>query len=86
MVKLLRFRDLKARGVVDSWAQLRRLIDHCEFPTGKLLSPNCRTWDEQEIDAWYAARPVKGQVLRGRAKTIRERARKAVPAAHNATA
>ena len=39
MVKLLRFRDLKDRGVVDSWAQLRRLIDHCEFPTGRMLSP-----------------------------------------------
>ena len=75
MVKLLRFRDLKDRGVVDSWAQLRRLIDHCEFPTGRMLSPNQRTWDEQEIDDWYATRPVKGPEPRGAAK--RNRTRKA---------
>jgi len=37
--------------------------------------PNQRTWDEQEIDDWYATRPVKGPEPRGAAK--RNRTRKA---------
>jgi hypothetical protein len=76
MIKLLRFADLRERGVVDSWAQLRRLIDHCGFPQGRMLSPNQRTWDEAEIDAWYAARPTEGPEPRGAAKEKRDRARK----------
>ena len=68
MIKLLRFADLRERGVVDSWAQLRRLMDHYGFPQGRMLSPNQRTWDEAEIDAWYAARPIEGPEPRGAAK------------------
>jgi hypothetical protein len=72
MIKLLRFADLRERGVVDSWAQLRRLIDHCGFPQGRMLSPNQRTWDEAEIAAWYASRPVEGPEPRGAAKKYRD--------------
>ena len=35
MGRLLRFRDLKARGIVDNWVQLRRLINLYGFPAGK---------------------------------------------------
>ena len=76
MIKLVRFHDLRERGVVDSWAQLRRLIDHHGFPQGRMLSPNQRTWTEEEIDAWYKSRPVEGPEPRGAAKEKRDRARK----------
>ena len=37
-----------------------------EFPLHFMLTPRCAVWDEQEVDAWLAARqakPVEG--LRG---------------------
>jgi len=70
MTMLLRFRDLKDRGVVKSWPQLRRLMDLHGFPRGRLLSPHVRAWTDGEIDAWIAARPIDGgRLLRGAAKT-----------------
>ncbi len=76
MTVLLRFRDLKERGIVNSWPQLRRLIDLHGFPRGRLLSPNTRAWTGAEIDAWIASRPVDGcGPLRGAAKA--KHARKA---------
>ena len=54
---LWRYRDLKARGVVNSRAMLKLMIDKYGFPEGKMLSPNCRTWTEAEVLAYYAARP-----------------------------
>jgi predicted DNA-binding transcriptional regulator AlpA len=68
MTVLLRFRDLKSRGIVNSWPQLRRLIDLHDFPRGRLLSPNTRAWTGAEIDDWIASRPVGGGQLRGAAK------------------
>jgi hypothetical protein len=46
MIVLLRYRDLKARGIVASWAQLKRLQDHYGFPLGRMLSPNTRVWSK----------------------------------------
>jgi hypothetical protein len=74
-LRLNRYRDLKARGIVTSWVQLKRMIEFYGFPPGKMLTPNCRTWTDQEIDAYYASRPVTGPELRGIAK--RRRASKA---------
>ena len=37
MSKWLRFRDLKARQIVDSWPQLRNLIEKYDFPRGRML-------------------------------------------------
>ena len=54
---LLRYRDLKARGFVNSRAQLKQMIDKYGFPAGKMLSPNCRTWTEAEVLAYYESRP-----------------------------
>lgn len=54
--KLLRFADLKERGVVTSWPQLRRLVDNHNFPPGYLLSPGCRVWDPDVIEAWLDMR------------------------------
>jgi Prophage CP4-57 regulatory protein (AlpA) len=68
MFSLLRFRDLKDRGIVNSWPQLKRLIELHGFPKGRLLSPNTRAWLGTEIDAWINSRPVEGGKLRGAAK------------------
>jgi predicted DNA-binding transcriptional regulator AlpA len=73
-MRLLRFADLKASGIVQSWPQLKNLVEKAGFPPGRMLSSNCRTWDEEEVDAWYRTRPVEGPEPRGAAK--RNRARK----------
>jgi predicted DNA-binding transcriptional regulator AlpA len=85
MTTLLRFRDLKERGIVNSWPQLRRMIDLHEFPAGRLLSPNIRAWTGAEIDDWIASRPSRpvagSSPLRGAAKARHEaKATKAAPA------
>lgn len=57
-MKLLRYPDLVARGVVRSRMTLKRIIDFHGFPQGRLITPNCRVWTEEEIEAYEAARPV----------------------------
>ena len=55
----LRFKDLKADGIVRSWAALKKLREKANFPPGALTGPNTRTWDkETEIDPWVASRPT----------------------------
>jgi hypothetical protein len=73
----LRFRDLKARGIVQSWPQLKRLIELYGFPSGRMISPNTRAWAEEDIDAYYRSCPVEGPAPRGAAKRNQARARKA---------
>jgi len=73
MTVLLRFRDLKAHGIVNSWPMLKRRIERDGFPPGRMIGPNTRTWTEDEVDRWYEARPVAGPELRGAAKTKRQR-------------
>jgi len=57
-MKLLRFPDLVAKGVVHSRMTLKRLIDLQGFPPGVLITPNARAWGEDEINAWIASRPA----------------------------
>ena len=56
-MKLLRYPDLVAKGVVHSRMTLKRLIDAQGFPAGLLVTPNARAWDEAEVDSWIANRP-----------------------------
>jgi predicted DNA-binding transcriptional regulator AlpA len=56
-VKLLRYSDLVERGVVASRMTLWRLIREYDFPAGKLITPNARAWDEEEVNEWIATRP-----------------------------
>ena len=56
---LLRFADLKARGLVRNWTTLINWIKREGFPPGILLGPNTRAWPEDEIEAWLASRPTK---------------------------
>lgn len=53
----LRFKDLKARGIVQSWPQLGRLIRDQNFPLGTMLGVNTRAWTEDEVAAWIGSRP-----------------------------
>jgi hypothetical protein len=71
----LRFADIKERGIVRSWAQLKRLQAEHDFPLGRLLSPNIRVWDEEEeVDPWVASRPVvNARPLQGSPKARHER-------------
>jgi predicted DNA-binding transcriptional regulator AlpA len=54
---LLRFRDLKARGIVRNYPTLKRWQEKQGFPRGVLLGENTRAWREAEIEAWLASRP-----------------------------
>jgi hypothetical protein len=55
---LLRFTDLKARGIVNNWVTLLRWIDREGFPPGRKLGPNTRAWTDEEIARWIAERPM----------------------------
>jgi predicted DNA-binding transcriptional regulator AlpA len=86
MTVLLRFRDMKERGIVNSWPQLKRLQTEHGFPLGRMLSPNIRAWTLAEIDEWIASRPIENTTpLRGAPKA-KHAARKAAEAAKTAEA
>ena len=53
---LWRFSDLKQRGVCNSRAQLKLMVDHYGFPLGKMLTPNARVWTQDEVIAYYESR------------------------------
>jgi predicted DNA-binding transcriptional regulator AlpA len=56
-MRLIRFPDLIAKGVVTSRMTLKRLIDLQGFPQGRLITPNARAWVESEVDEWIENRP-----------------------------
>ena len=62
MTTLLRFEDLKARGIVRNWPCLNKWIAREGFPPGRKLGPQTRVWTEQEIEEWIASRPTAGEV------------------------
>ena len=61
----IRFRDLKERGIVDSWPQLKFMIDNYGFPAGRLASPQVRIWSEDEVADYLANPPFLPARLRG---------------------
>jgi predicted DNA-binding transcriptional regulator AlpA len=63
-MKLIRYEDLVAKGVVNSRMTLKRIIDIHGFPPGVLVTPNARAWNEEEVDAWIAARPTARKASR----------------------
>ncbi len=58
-MKLIRFKQLKERGVVTNRVTLGRWIRDQGFPPGFLLGPNSRAWTEDSVDAWLAARAAE---------------------------
>ena len=59
--KLLRFPDLKARGIVNNWVTLMAWTrdPRVAFPPGRWIGPNSKAWSEQEIEQWLARRPTE---------------------------
>jgi predicted DNA-binding transcriptional regulator AlpA len=55
----VRFNDLLAKNIVKGWTQLLRLIEHDNFPPGRMLSRNVRAWTQQEVEEWLASRPTE---------------------------
>ena len=53
---LLRFSDLKARGIVRNRTTLQRWKEKIGFPPGAMTGMNTRTWTEEEIADWLAER------------------------------
>jgi hypothetical protein len=81
--KWLRFADLKARGLVNSWPSLNNKIRTQGFPPGRMLGPNTRAWTGEEIEGFEESRPIAGPPPRGAAKAAkgrspRDRHRKAI--------
>jgi hypothetical protein len=58
--KLLRYKNLKERGYVNSRNQLKALIKRCGFPPGRHFSDRIVTWEEDEVISWYESRPFAG--------------------------
>jgi hypothetical protein len=72
--RLLRFKDLQERGIVQSHTGLRHLQIHQNFQLGRLLGPSTRAWTEPEVSAWLASRPVE------QSEQTKERASKSIAA------
>lgn len=60
---LVRFKDLKASGVVGNWPTLLRLIDDEGFPAGFLLGKNMRAWALDDIARWLDTRPTARKIV-----------------------
>jgi hypothetical protein len=56
--QVVRMRDLKDRGIVTGWPQLRDLQIRSGFPSGRLIGPNTRVWLVDEVNAWLDSRPT----------------------------
>jgi predicted DNA-binding transcriptional regulator AlpA len=57
-MRLLRYPDLVAQGIINSRMTLKRLIDNQNFPAGRLITPNSRAWTEDEVSQWIQERPT----------------------------
>jgi len=77
MIRLLRFKDLRERGIIANWPMLKRRIERDGFPVGKMIGPNQRAWIESEVDSWVKSRPTAGPEPKGVAKHRRGNPRKA---------
>jgi predicted DNA-binding transcriptional regulator AlpA len=76
MIRLLRFKDLRERGVISNWPMLKRRIERDGFPVGKMVGPNTRVWIEEEVEKWIRSRPSGGPAPKGVAKSRRGNPRK----------
>ncbi len=53
--KLLRYPDLRERGIFRNRATLYRWIAAGQFPRGLKIGPNTRVWTEDEVNTWLRA-------------------------------
>jgi hypothetical protein len=59
----VRFPDLQAAGIVNSWPQLRFMQEKYGFPLGKLAGANTRIFPVSEINQWLANCPIEASPL-----------------------
>jgi hypothetical protein len=57
--KLVKFKILKQRGIVDNHTRLKELIEDQGFPPGFWTGPNTHVWWEDEIETWLETRPTE---------------------------
>lgn len=57
--RILRWPDLKARGVVESRTTLWRMVRSGAFPRPVALTKRSRGWLESEVDGWIAQRAAE---------------------------
>jgi predicted DNA-binding transcriptional regulator AlpA len=62
--RLLRFRDLRERGICGNWPMMRRLIERHGFPPGIRLGTQMRAWREDEVEAWIDSRRIPTDEVR----------------------
>jgi prophage regulatory protein len=55
----LRYRDLKLKGIPFSRQHIRRLQKDLKFPLSIPFGKNTEVYDDEEIDAWKAARKAE---------------------------
>ena len=55
--QLLRFSELKERGIARNWPTLLLLIERHNFPPGFYLGANSRVWRESDVAEWIANCP-----------------------------
>jgi hypothetical protein len=78
-MRVLRFKHVKERGIVNNRVQLHSLIKKCGFPAGQMMGKpgepgsNTRFWDEEKVNDWLASRPEGKQTPRGFHKRRRKR-------------
>ena len=72
----VRYADLKAAGLVNSWTSLRERVLYHGFPPGRLIGPNVRAWTAEEIRNYVASCPVAPRAVPPRRKKSK-RAKKA---------
>jgi predicted DNA-binding transcriptional regulator AlpA len=63
--KSLRFLDLKCVGI-NNWPTLKRRVEQDNFPPGRYVGKNTRVWTEEEVSAWWEARPTAGPPENGK--------------------
>jgi predicted DNA-binding transcriptional regulator AlpA len=60
--RLLRYQDLKSRGIVNNRMTLSRWIKTNGFPPGFMLGANTHVWAEDEVDAFIDSRTASRDV------------------------
>ena len=72
--QLYRYADLVKLNIVNSRAQLAKMIARDGFPSGFILSPQIRAYRASDVERWLASRPTAQIKTRGRAKALVEKA------------
>jgi hypothetical protein len=62
--KFWRYADFKAAGLINSRMTLKRAIDSGRLAPGRLITPNCRVWTDEEKQAFVKGGQVAPKTTR----------------------